>query len=213
MKTSTLFLFVIALLIGIGAKSQEAEHSTFKNSHSITFSNYAFKPIEKGFYMKPIQAFEIGYILNAQPKDSQFYCEIGGNVMYAYGNVSEEEAWGIEGSIFMNLLSINIPFNFGYNIKISDNFTISPYIGFYQRVNITGNLSVTLKDNNSSVSVNTHLFYDEISKAKIHQVGINAGLNFKFKKFHCGYFVKYDFLEFAENTRVLTWGLNYAYTF
>ena len=218
MKARKLFLIIAMLMACYLSKAETGDRFPFKNSHKITFSNYAFKLTEKGFYLNPIQSFDLGYMCVAEPYDSRFYAEIGANFMFAYGYVSRERALGVEGSVFMNMFSMNIPFNFGYKIEFENGISLSPYIGVYQRVNLAGNLKVgvsVVNDNDELelMKIRMKLFAKDGVGIKRHQVGVLGGLKLNYNKFSYGVTYGYDFLGFDERTKAMTWGLNFGYRF
>ncbi len=207
MKTRKLFLFLILLAVGVVAKSQSDEGFKFKNSHSITYSDYAFILMDGDCNVQPILASDFGWICTAQPFNSNFYAEIGANLTCAYGVVGSMPAWGIENTNFINMFSFNIPLNFGYKIDFTDKLSLSPYIGVYQRVYFAGNLySVDGKEN-------VKLFARDGLALNRNQIGVSTGLKLIYNKFSFGIWSGYDFSGFDEETRAIHCGLNFAYTF
>lgn len=185
----------------------------FKNFHSLRAAIGAFKFFSPETYYKPIPSIELGYMFVSQPNDVNFYTEIGANLMFAYGNISKEKEFDSKVVVRAALLSINIPFNLGYNFKINNDWSISPYIGVYQRVYIFGNTKTIATVGKDVVKTRTNLFKDSKTNANWHQVGMHAGLKLNYKKYSYGAVFGYDFLEFDKSRNVMTWGLNFGYTF
>ena len=228
MKTCKLLLLIALLAVCSYSKSQSKEQFPFKNSHKVTVSSNDFKFIEKGYYIKPIPALEIGYLCVAQPYDSNFYLELGAGLMCAYGNVAKTktkvEDFIIKKTTSISLFSITVPLNFGYNIKLSDETSLSPYIGVYQRINIAGCIATKVSSSPdkgvikkyeriSKSGAQLFLENEETEKLNRHQVGVLGGLKVNYNEFSCGITYGYDFLGFDEHTKSMSWGLNFGYTF
>lgn len=194
-------------------KPQSVGQFGFKNFHSLRAAIGAFKFFSPETYYKPIPSIELGYMFVSQPNDVNFYTEIGANLMFTYGNISKEKEFDSKVVVRAALLSINIPFNLGYNFKINNDWSISPYIGVYQRVYIFGNTKTIATVGKDVVKTRTNLFKDSKTNANWHQVGMHAGLKLNYKKYSYGAVFGYDFLEFDKSRNVMTWGLNFGYTF
>ena len=185
----------------------------FRNIHSLRAAIGAFKFCSPDTYYQPIPSLEVGYMCVSEPHDSNFYAEIGANLMFAYGNISKEKAFDSKVVVRATMLSVSIPFNFGYNFKINKDWAISPYVGVYQRVYILGNTKTIATVGKDVVKTRTNLFKDSKTNANWHQVGMHAGLKLNYKKYSYGAVFGYDFLEFDKSRNVMTWGLNFGYTF
>ena len=194
-------------------KPQSVGGFGFRNLHSLRASIGAFKFWSPDTYYKPIPSIEVGYMCVSEPHDSNFYAEIGANLMFAYGNISKEKAFDSKVVVRATMLSVSIPFNFGYNFKINKDWAISPYVGVYQRVYILGNTKTIATVGKDVVKTRTNLFKDSKTNANWHQVGMHAGLKLNYKKYSYGAVFGYDFLEFDKSRNVMTWGLNFGYTF
>ena len=185
----------------------------FRNIHSLRAAIGAYKFCSPDTYYQPIPSLEVGYMCVSEPHDSNFYAEIGANLMFAYGNISKEKAFDSKVVVRATMLSVSIPFNFGYNFKINKDWAISPYVGVYQRVYILGNTKTIATVGKDVVKTRTNLFKDSKTNANWHQVGMHAGLKLNYKKYSYGAVFGYDFLEFDKSRNVMTWGLNFGYTF
>ena len=181
-------------------------------SHSLRASIGVYKFWSKETYYKPIPSVELGYMCVFEPND-KFYTEIGANLMFAYGNISKEKLMDSDVLVRASLLSVSIPFNFGYNIRIKKDWSLSPYIGVYQRIYIWGNTNTIVAVDDKVVQTKNDLFAAGKNSANWHQIGMHAGIKLNHKKCSYGAVFGYDFLEFDKSKNVMTWGLNFGYTF
>ena len=190
----------------------DKSHVADQFSHSLRGAIGVYKFWSKETYYKPIPSIEFGYMCVFEPK-AKFYTEIGANLMFAYGNISKEKLMDSDVVVRASLLSVSIPFNFGYNIRIKKDWSLSPYIGVYQRIYIWGNANTIVAIDDKVVKTKTDLFAAGKNCANWHQVGMHAGLKLNHRKCSYGAVFGYDFLEFDKSKNVMTWGLNFGYRF
>ncbi len=194
-------------------KPEVEVQSGFKNRHSLSGAIGVYKFWSKNTYYNPIPSLELGYTCVAEAYDSNFYTEIGANIMFAYGNISKERQLDSNVIVRASMLSVSIPFNFGYNIRIKEDWSLSPYIGVLQRIYILGNTKTIVKVGDNVEKTRANLFDGRKGNANRHQLGLHAGLKLTHKKYSYGAVFGYDLLEFDSNRNVMTWGLTFGYTF
>ncbi len=91
--------------------------------------------------------FTLGYVksIPVAGKNLPLFLEVGGNLQYGLYSESRtvnKKQSGVtvkaEASDKIHMLSLNVPVNFGYSIKLSDGLALNPYIGLKLRLNLMG---------------------------------------------------------------------------
>jgi len=89
---------------------------------------------------------------------------------------------GIPVSLKTQLNYIEWPVNFGYRIKLVDNFYLSPVVGFYSAYALSGKETGEAMANGIKVSVSDDIkFGNEIGEYFGWDFGLNCGLNVEYK--------------------------------
>lgn len=88
------------------------------------------------------------------------------------------------GSRKTQLNYIEWPVNFGYRIKLTDNFHLSPVIGFYSAYALSGKETYEATSNGIKGSISKDIkFGDKVGEYIKWDLGLNCGLNVDYKGF------------------------------
>lgn len=123
------------------------------------------------------------------------------------------------------MLSLNIPVNFGYSIRLGDNLALNPYIGIKLRLNLMGLMTnkVTVQVGNEketeSETINLYSSSDEnMGDSELTWNRFQIAGQFGAKMIiseaffvEAGYGV--DFSRIARNTRTMSVNLGFGYIF
>lgn len=134
----------------------------------------------------------IGYMfgINITGHNLPLFLEFGPEVNYAISSTNDYH-WG---DATAHLLSVVCPVNLTYKLHVSDNITISPFVGINNRVNCLGMIKGDKRDadffDSSDFGSNT---------ANRYQFGMNVGMGVYFGKFYVGYRYNKDFSDYLKD--------------
>lgn len=145
-----------------------------------------------GFNMEYVHAFNIAKI--------PLFIETGGGISFA--RYKENLEWGYDEYSFsqsVNMLSLHIPVNLVYKIRLNDKISIKPFTGFYLRANLMGKYK--LSDGEDSEDYNVFDKDDMENTWNRVQFGWQIGTTLDINKFNIGIGYALDFNELAEGIK------------
>ena len=164
-----LSFIVVLLVIATGAfaqfvQSNATQTNTAANTNSgnlfskMTKDNYSrfyigYNPVsakwkengrdmEKGYPMN--SGLTLGYMhANNIVKSLPLYVEYGANLVWMYGNATENmvefNSISVTAENKLNMFSINVPVNVAFRLSFANNdFSVTPYLGLNFRINVAG---------------------------------------------------------------------------
>mgnify|MGYP004447309669 FL=1 len=117
--------------------------------------------------------------------------------MNFYGETLDEDDFNKE-SISSKMLSLSVPINVSYRLRITDGIDIQPYTGINLKVNVLGDITYTYEGHyhyDYYKESETKSWFDEEYGAKRFQMGWQIGLGVNFKKFYLGLEYGLDFMN------------------
>lgn len=199
---------MVVCLLGIAATAS----AQFANSSSNSSADAsAWKGIRASYLPISIKAdgggsidftgFQAGYVKSfAISANAPLFIETGANLSYMSGDFFDE--------IDMNMFSINVPINFGYQFAFSETASIFPYVGATLRGNLFGNY----KGDGESLSI----FDSDLEdgwKAKRFQIGWQVGVAATFNNFVVGVSYGTDFNDIFEDCKIATTAISIGFNF
>ena len=225
--------FLIACLLGMttGAFAQ------FANSKSSSYNantdgwqglRVSYHPMslvpDKGDNMG-MTGFSAGYVkgISLSPQ-VPIFLEAGANLTWAFKNLTDnmepEDDYLDDYSAKLNMLSINIPVNFGYKYDVNERFSIYPYIGVNFRINAIGKFKIGFeyddKTENESFNVFDSDDMDELGMGdawKRFQAGWQIGVAFNIDRFTLATSYGKDFTEISKKVKVAMPSITIGYNF
>ena len=202
---------MVVCLLGIAATAS----AQFANSSSNSSADAsAWKGIRASYLPISIKAdgggsidftgFQAGYVKSfAISANAPLFIETGANLSYMSGDFFDE--------LDMNMFSINVPINFGYQFAFSETASIFPYVGATLRGNLFGNYKV----DGESISIFDSELDEEAEgmKAKRFQIGWQVGVAATFNKFVVGVSYGTDFNEILEGGKIATTAISIGFNF
>lgn len=132
------------------------------------------------------------------------FIETGVGLTYAMYSESEE-LYDEEYKLSMNLLTMQVPINFGYKYSFNESLSIFPYVGIVLRGNLLGNVKEEYDgDEEDDWSVFSSDDMGEDNTWNRFNVGWHVGVGLNYSKLHVGLSYGTDFNEIAEKTKVST---------
>lgn len=201
-----------------------------KSSYSIYETEYgwqglrvSYKPIVmdvKGAEDFDMNGFSIDYVKSFRIGGyTPLFLEMGAGIQTAsYLNEDEEGYDGISISVEekLTVASINVPFNLAYLCILSDQLTLTPYVGLNVKGHLLGEYSVTAKALGETEKETLDLFdedemYGEPFKRFI--VGWQIGATFTYNRVSLGVSYGSDLTEISDDvkfaTTAITLGVNF----
>lgn len=154
-----------------------------------------------------IMGLEAGYV-QSFGYESGLMIELGGSFSWIFGDLVDQK----EYTTSLSMLSLTAFANVNFNIKISDNFSLIPYVGFYGRAGITGKLKTEIGEDSS----NADIFDDDEMGGdawKRFFAGPQLGVNAKYKNYIIGASRQSDFNDIAKDTNMGFWKFTVGYNF
>ena len=150
-----------------------------------------------------LTGFQVGYVKSfGISANSPIFIETGANLSYISGEIDKYD------EIDMNMFSINVPVNLGYQYAFSETASIFPYAG----VTLRGNILGKYKGDGESISIfDSDL--DDGWKANRFQIGWQVGVAATFNQFVVGVSYGTDFNEVIEGGKVATTAITVGYNF
>ncbi len=123
-----------------------------------------------------VNGFTLGYFrsIGLGGDNVPLFLEVGGNLNYGFHTYSVSASDNIAGVLVkaearstFHMLSLNIPVNFGYSIRLGDNLALNPYVGIRMRVNLLGlnktkeSQTIGSKESDDSETVNMYSSSDD----------------------------------------------------
>lgn len=208
MKKIKLFMVVCLLGIAATASAQFANSSSSSSSDASAWQGFraSYLPISieaDGGGSVDFTGFQVGYVKSfAISANAPLFIETGANLSYISGEINEYD------EIDMNMFSINVPINFGYQYAFSETASIFPYVGATLRGNILGKY----KGDGEDISIfDSDL--DDGWKANRFQIGWQVGVAATFNQFVVGVSYGTDFNEVIEGGKVATTAISIGYNF
>ena len=207
MKKIKLFMVVCLLGIAATASAQFANSSSSGSSDASAWQGFraSYLPLsinpDKGEGID-LTGFQVGYVKSfAISANAPLFIETGANLLYASGEIVDD--------FDMNIFSVSVPINFGYQYAFSETARIFPYVGATLRGNILGNY----KFDDETVSIFDDEWDNEGMKAKRFQIGWQVGVAATFNQFVVGVSYGTDFNEIVEGGKVATTAISIGYNF
>ena len=208
MKRIKLFMVVCLLGIAATASAQFANSSSSSSSDASAWQGFraAYLPISidaDGGGSVDLTGFQVGYVKSfGISANSPIFIETGANLSYISGEIDKYD------EIDMNMFSINVPVNLGYQYAFSETASIFPYAG----VTLRGNILGKYKGDGESISIfDSDL--DDGWKANRFQIGWQVGVAATFNQFVVGVSYGTDFNEVIEGGKVATTAISVGYNF
>ena len=208
-------LFMVVCLLGIAATAS----AQFANSSSNSSADAsAWKGIRASYLPISIKAdgggsidytgFQAGYVKSfAISANAPLFIETGANLSYMSGDLEMYDGYDVI-DVDMNMFSINVPVNFGYQLAFSETASIFPYVGATLRGNLFGNF----KADGESLSI----FDSDLEdgwKAKRFQIGWQVGVAATFNNFVVGVSYGTDFNDIFEDCKIATTAISIGFNF
>ncbi|MBR1683301.1 MAG: outer membrane beta-barrel protein [Bacteroidaceae bacterium] len=157
MKAKNLLAVAALCLFSGNAAAQETNYSSVYFQYNPSWLSYNVSGAKSDY----LNGFTLGYTksFGIAGDNSPLFLEVGANLQYAFKSKSESESRIIEGTKVsvdvtdrLNMLSLNVPVNFGYSIRLGDGLALNPYVGVRLRLNLlaTETEKATVKVGNSS---------------------------------------------------------------
>lgn len=201
MKSIKLFMVVCLLGIAATASAQFANSSSSSSSDASAWQGLRVAYVPLSIEEVDLTGFQAGYVKSFAVANAPLFVETGANLLYASGEIVDD--------FDMNIFSISVPINFGYQYAFSETASIFPYVGATLRGNILGNYKV----GGESESIFSDEADDLGMKAKRFQIGWQIGVAATFNKFVVGVSYGTDFNEIVEEGKVKTTTITLGYNF
>mgnify|MGYP002868684824 CR=1 FL=1 len=162
--------------------------------------------------------------------DSPLFLEVGGNLQYAFKSKTESASHTVAGvkasadvTERFNMLSLNVPINFGYSIRLGDGLALNPYVGLRMRLNLlateTAKATVTIGNQTETEKETANMFSKDDMGGSDNtwnrfQIAWRAGAKMIISEaffVEAGY--EMDFNRIADHTRFSSVNLGIGYVF
>ena len=209
-------LFMVVCLLGIAATAS----AQFANSSSNSSADAsAWKGIRASYLPISIKAdgggsvdftgFQVGYVKSfAISANAPLFIETGANLSYISGDFEMYDGYDAF-DVDMNMFSINVPINFGYQVAISETANIFPYVG----ATLRGNLFGKYKEDDESFSIFDSENEEFGMQAKRFQIGWQIGAAATFNNFVVGVSYGTDFNDIIEDCKITTTAISIGFNF
>lgn len=228
MKAKHLLAVAALCLFSSHASAQLANYNSIYLQYNPSWFTYNVSGADNQFF----HGFTLGYSKSIDIVGLPLFIELGGNLQYGLYSDSATETNKLSGvnvsaeaSQRVHMLSLNIPVNFGYSIRLGDNLALNPYIGIKLRLNLMGLMTnkVTVQVGNEketeSETINLYSSSEEnMGDSELTWNRFQIAGQFGAKMIiseaffvEAGYGV--DFSRIARNTRTMSVNLGFGYIF
>ncbi|MDO4496805.1 MAG: outer membrane beta-barrel protein [Bacteroidales bacterium] len=199
-------LLVLAVAVLMAATSMKTQAQSENYMH--LSAGYVITPFNTNFDNDDLldspmglgASFLYGIMLNETGES----LEVGLNANYT----TSKETYASEKDVF-NFVTMSIPINFASQMRINQDWTFQPYVGFYARLNLVAKVK---HENDRDHSETYNLFDDEDWRR--FQIGANTGFRFKYKNLSFGYLYQHDLMKIVKENgnkaRVGTHSINFG---
>lgn len=231
-------LFVLAAFLGLAtsASAQFVNSGSSSSSASSTSSSFDFTSVKTDGWSRiyvsylpskmkldyddaddmKFKGFQVGWLKGfGLTQRLPLYMEAGAAIQYRSYKDEESDSY-YDFSQKCNLLSLNIPVNLLYRFNITDDFSVSPYLGLDFRINLLGKIKYEETYDGDTDSWDGNLFDDDDMDNeawKRFQAGWHIGVGVDYRIIHIAVEYGTDFNEIAEKskfaTTAITLGLNF----
>lgn len=230
-------LFLVACLLGMAATAS-AQFANSKHSSSNSGNTDEWQGVRISYHPMSLvpdkgdnlglTGFSAGYVKGISlSQNVPIFLEAGANLLWASKDLADD--LGLEEdfedyldgySAKLNMLSLNIPVNFGYKYEVNDKFSIYPYIGVNFRINALGTFKMEIEYEGETESETYNVFNDEdmgelgMGDAwKRFQAGWQIGVAFNINKFTLAASYEKDFTEISKKVKVSMPSITVGYNF
>lgn len=231
-------LFVLAAFLGLAtsASAQFVNSGSSSSSASSTSSSFDFTSVKTDGWSRiyvsylpskmkldyddaddmKFKGFQVGWLKGfGLTQRLPLYMEAGAAIQYRSYKDEESDSY-YDFSQKCNLLSLNIPVNLLYRFNITDDFSVSPYLGLDFRINLLGKIKYEETYDGDTDSWDGNLFDDDDMDNeawKRFQAGWHIGVGVDYRIIHIAVEYGTDFNEIAEKSKfatpAITLGLNF----
>ncbi len=223
------FIFMVVCLLGMAttasaqfANSRGSVSSSDMSGWSGLRVSYHPMSFTDGDDSEDLTGLSIGYTKGfAVSQSTPLFLEAGANLLWSSKNFSEHfedeyDYYYDDISVKLNMISVNVPINFGYKYALNEGVSIYPYVGVNFRFNVSGKIKVELDDESESCDVFSKDDMDDFEMGdawKRFNAGWQIGVACHINKFMIAASYGKDFTEIAKKVKVvmpsLTVGLNF----
>ena len=168
MKVKNLLAAAALCLFAGNASAQVNSYGSLYFQYNPTWFVANYDNVETEY----INGFTLGYFrsIGIGGDNVPLFLEVGGNVQYG---LHTEKVGGVR--VNDHLMSLNIPINFGYSIRLGDNLALNPYMGIKFRLNLLGVETYDIKG-----VENTNLYSkDDMGDARYNRFQIGGQIGAK----------------------------------
>lgn len=231
-------LFVLAAFLGLAtsASAQFVNSGSSSSSASSTSSSFDFTSVKTDGWSRiyvsylpskmkldyddaddmKFKGFQVGWLKGfGLTQRLPLYMEAGAAIQYRSYKDEESDSY-YDFSQKCNLLSLNIPVNLLYRFNITDDFSVSPYLGLDFRINLLGKIKYEETYDGDTDSWDGNLFDDDDMDNeawKRFQAGWHIGVGVDYRIIHIAVEYGTDFNEIDEKSKfatpAITLGLNF----
>lgn len=211
MKRIKLALAALAITaLTVSAQDYNRVGLSYNNTHfGATWSNHVSDD------NMSLNGIGIDYIHGFSLSESTpLYFETGAKLNFGFKDESVKVG-GEKLSAKLNIYTINVPANLAYKFSITDDFSITPYLGLNFKLHLSGTLKATYKNGGTKVEEKANIFSkDEINPTwKRFQMGWHIGVGFQYNPVYFGVSWGTDFLKPVEDYRSSDLSIALGYCF
>ena len=124
-----------------------------------------------------VNGFTLGYFrsIGIGGDNVPLFLEVGGNLNYGF-HTESQTIIGVKVRSTDHLLSLNVPVNFGYSIRLGDNLALNPYVGIRMRLNLLGVEKTTMGDQSNTINLYSR---DDMDDARWNRFQIGGQIGAK----------------------------------
>lgn len=230
MKVKNLLAAAALCLFSGTASAQVNSYGSLYFQYNPSWLIYNIENVKSDY----VNGFTLGYFrsIGIGGDNVPLFLEVGGNLQYGVHTTSEDiiKDWS-KAKETLRILSVNIPVNFGYSIRLGDNLALNPYVGIKMRLNILAADKVSIIENSNlnekplsyknvvTTSSSWNLYSSDDMGGSDNtwnrfQIGWQAGAKMVITEaffVEAGYYM--DFNRIASNTRFSSVNLGFGYCF
>ncbi len=217
-------LLAVVIMMTMLAVNASAQFTNSGSSSNTTGENWeglrvAYSPMSLDFDGGGDVSFtglSVGYVYGvAISKSAPIYVEFGASLLWTTKDLTEDLGYDKEDDLTVkhNMISINVPVNFGYKFDFNNNISLYPYVGVNLRGNIIGKWKFEGYGESEEINIFDEDDMGEDLVCKSFQVGWQIGTAVNFNKFTVYASYGQDFSEFMKNTKVHTTTIGIGFNF
>ena len=198
---STLCFLTLAIVVN----AQVAKTVDTEGWKGVRFSYNSYTLDERGIEYDAISGFELGFVKAFSISQIHpLFLETGASFVYTNGDIFSED--GLDLSL--NMVSLNVPFNFGYKVALGNKISLFPYAGLSLKGHLSGEMEMSYYGKSEVADIFDEDEMGDDSVFKRFQIGWQVGAAFNIDRFNVGLSYGTDFMEISKNVSTTTFKIS-----